>query len=134
MKKRSKTDWKHLDSMKDKDIDYSDIPEIDEQFFADAVLLKLPKKFTAKHVAKQMIQFNKTAFDNTFDAMTILQEQTEKMMDMYLDQSIWIPAEGKKAIKDWLKAYKQGRENFKSITEDRYNEMVETFTKIKETP
>jgi hypothetical protein len=120
--------------MKDRDIDYSDIPEIDEKYFADAVILELPKKHTAKHIAKQMIQFNKTAFDNTFNAMTAMQEQTEKMIATYLEQAPWIPAEGKKAIKNWIKAYQQGREDFRSITENSYIEMVETFAKIKETP
>jgi hypothetical protein len=62
-----------------------------------------------KQIANQMIQFNKTAFDNTFNAMTVLQEQTEKMVNMFLEQqSPWMPAEGKKAVTDWLKAYKQG--------------------------
>ena len=31
-----------------------------------------------KQIAKQMTQFNKTAFDTTFSAMTVLQELTEK--------------------------------------------------------
>jgi len=44
MKKLSKTNWKRIDSMKDNEIDYSDIPEIDEKFFADAVLLRPFKK------------------------------------------------------------------------------------------
>ena len=29
-----------------------------------------------KQIAKQMMEFNKTAFDNTFNAMTVLQDQT----------------------------------------------------------
>jgi uncharacterized protein (DUF4415 family) len=36
MKKRSDTDWKRLESMTDKDIDLSDIPELDEAFFKEA--------------------------------------------------------------------------------------------------
>jgi len=36
-----------------------------------------------KQIAKQIIQFNKTAFDNTFDALNVLQEQREKMMSMW---------------------------------------------------
>ena len=29
-KKKSQTDWERLDALKDEDIDYSDIPELDE--------------------------------------------------------------------------------------------------------
>jgi hypothetical protein len=81
-----------------------------------------------KQIAKQMIQFNKTAFDNTFDAMTALQEQTEKMMGMYLGQAPMIPEEGKKAINDWLKAYKKGRADLKAATDENYKKVEEFFT------
>ncbi|MDD5170308.1 MAG: hypothetical protein PHN75_15935 [Syntrophales bacterium] len=80
-----------------------------------------------KQIAKQMIQFNKTAFDNTFNAMTVLQEQTEKMMDMYLEQAPLLPAEGKKAISDWLKAYKKGREDFKIAADENYKKVEDFF-------
>ena len=36
MNKKSDTDWKHLASMPDKNIDFSDIPELDEAFFKEA--------------------------------------------------------------------------------------------------
>lgn len=80
-----------------------------------------------KQIAKQIIQFNKTAFDNTFDAMTVLQEQTEKMITMYLDQAPLLPAEGKKAIYDWLKAYKKGRADFKAAVDENYKKVEEFF-------
>ena len=37
----SKTNWKRIDAMKDDEIDYSDIPELTDDFFKKAVL-KLP--------------------------------------------------------------------------------------------
>jgi polyhydroxyalkanoate synthesis regulator phasin len=81
-----------------------------------------------KQIAKQMISFNKTALDNTFDAMTALQEQTEKMMSMYLEQAPLIPEEGKKAINDWLKAYKKGRADFKAAADENYKKVEDFFT------
>jgi len=36
MPKTSKTDWSRLDKMQDENIDYSDIPELDEAFFKNA--------------------------------------------------------------------------------------------------
>lgn len=38
MKKTSKTDWKRLSTMSDKQIDTSDIEELDDAFFRDAKL------------------------------------------------------------------------------------------------
>jgi len=43
MKNPSKTDWKRLDSMKEDDINYDDIPELSADFFEKAEL-KLPSK------------------------------------------------------------------------------------------
>jgi uncharacterized protein (DUF4415 family) len=42
LKKRSQTDWARLDAMRDEDIDLSDIPELSDTFFKNAVL-RLPQ-------------------------------------------------------------------------------------------
>jgi uncharacterized protein (DUF4415 family) len=43
-KRRSRTDWKRIDSLRDEDIDYSDIPKLGPDFFAHAILWPGPKK------------------------------------------------------------------------------------------
>lgn len=43
LSKYSKTDWKRLDEMSDEEINLSDIPPLDESFFANAKL-RLSKK------------------------------------------------------------------------------------------
>lgn len=43
MSNESKTDWQRLADMEDKDIDASDIPELDDSFFQQAEL-KVPAK------------------------------------------------------------------------------------------
>ena len=55
-----------------------------------------------KQIAKQMIQFNKTAFDNSFNAMTMVYEQNEKMVNAFLTQATWLPENGKTAIERFL--------------------------------
>jgi len=44
MSKVSKTDWKRLAKMDDKDIDTSDIPELDDDFFQKAEIKVPPKQ------------------------------------------------------------------------------------------
>ena len=44
MKIQSKTDWERLEKMNDTEIDYSDIPETDEDFWSDAKVVKHRKK------------------------------------------------------------------------------------------
>jgi hypothetical protein len=77
-------------------------------------------------IAKQIIGFYKTTFDSSFNAMTILQEQTEKMIQTVLAQSPWLPAEGRKIVDEWMKAYRQGRDDFRSAVDESYGK-VESF-------
>ena len=78
-------------------------------------------------IAKQMIDFQKTMFENTFNAMTLVQEQTERMANTLLDQAAWMPEEGKNAINDWVKAFKSGRENFKKGVDENFKKVEDFF-------
>ena len=80
-----------------------------------------------KQIAQQMIQFNKTAFDNTFNAMTMVSEQNEKMVGTFLQQATWLPEEGRKAIENWIQTYKKGCEDFKKLVDENYQKVEEFF-------
>ncbi len=80
-----------------------------------------------KQMAKQMLQFNKTAFDNTFNAMTMVYDQNEKMVGTFLQQASWLPEDGRKAISDWMEAYKKGGENFKNLVDENYQKVEDFF-------
>jgi len=77
-------------------------------------------------LAKQMIQFNKAVFDNSFRAMTMVVEQNEKMFETFFTQATWLPEEGREAIKNWVSAYRTGCNDFKKLMDDNYAK-VETF-------
>ena len=80
---------------------------------------------------KQMLDFNKTAFDNSFNAMLTIQEQNAKMVNTFLEQAPWMPDEGKKVIRDWVNAYKKGCEEFKSTADENYNKVEKFFANKK---
>ena len=80
-----------------------------------------------KLIAQQMIQFNKTAFDNSFNAMSMVYEQSEKMLGTFLQQATWIPEEGRKAIETWMQTYKKGCEDFKKMADTNYQKVEEFF-------
>jgi polyhydroxyalkanoate synthesis regulator phasin len=84
-------------------------------------------------IAKQMIDFQKTTFDNTFSAMVMMQEQTERMANTLLEQAAWMPEEGKKAVSDWVKAYKKGREDFKKAVDENFKKVEDFFTSFDST-
>jgi len=70
--------------------------------------------------AKQMLDFNRTTFENTFGAMLLLQEQSEKMMNTFIDKADWIPSEGKKAMTDMTAMFKKGCTEFKKAVDDNF--------------
>lgn len=78
-------------------------------------------------LAKQMIEFNKATFDNTFNAMVTLQEQSERMVNSFLDQATWLPADGKKLLQEWVSAYKKGREEYKRMVDESFNKVDAYF-------
>ena len=80
-----------------------------------------------KQVIKQTLDFYKSTFENTFNAMTMLQEQNQKMVEMYLDQTQGFPEEGKRAIQEWVKAYKKGVQNFKTAMDESFKKVEDFF-------
>ena len=71
-------------------------------------------------IAQQMTSFYKTAYDNSISAMNTLQEQTEKMVHLTLDQSPWFPEQSKNLVNTWVAAYKKGCDDFKAAAEAQY--------------
>jgi len=80
-----------------------------------------------KQVFKQMSDFNKAAFDNSFNAIVMLQDQAESLSNTLLTQATWLPGEGKKAIEEWVKTYKTGRETFKKSVDESLNKVEDFF-------
>lgn len=81
-----------------------------------------------KEMLKQMIQLNKTAFESSFKALTIVQEQNMKMIQTFLEQATWLPEESKKSVTEWSDTYVKGCGTFKELVDDYYNKIEGFFT------
>jgi hypothetical protein len=81
----------------------------------------------AQKIANQMISFQKTIFDSSFNAMKMAQDQTEKMANTFMDKLSWIPEDGKKAVSDSADFYKKARDDFKQAVDDGFTKMEELF-------
>ena len=57
MKKRSRTNWKRIDAMRDEDIDLSGAPELGPDFFANAILWPGPKKQITLRIDPDVLTF-----------------------------------------------------------------------------
>ena len=85
----------------------------------------------SNQISKQMLDFNKMAFEKSFSAMVVMQDQAEKMFSMWMDQNKWFPEEGKKSMVELVKTYKKGCDDFKVKVEDGY-EKIEGYLAPKQ--
>jgi hypothetical protein len=81
-----------------------------------------------KKMGKQMIDFYKTNFDNSYNAMMLLQEQMERLGSMYYGQSVNLPEEAKKGLTEWTKSYKKNCEDFKKAVDDGFQKLESNFS------
>ena len=80
-----------------------------------------------KDYAKQFIDFQKSTFENTFNTMSQIQEQTESLTSEMMGQMQWLPEESKKAMDDSVKMFKNAREDYKKMVNDGFVKMEELF-------
>jgi hypothetical protein len=80
-----------------------------------------------KQTVKQMLDFNKKAFDNAFSTLSSLQDETESLMTRFMDKSNWITPEGKKIYSQMTDSYRKGRNDFKTMADENYRRASEYF-------
>ena len=75
---------------------------------------------------EQILDFNKKAFDYSFNALIAVQEHTEKIVLDFWESSEYFPEEGKKVIGDCLQSYKNGLDELKTSVDSRLK-LVEDY-------
>ena len=78
-----------------------------------------------KKIAKQLMDYNKSAFESGYNTIFMLQEQTTKALDNMLQQSPWLPAQTKSFINEWVGIYKKVINDFKDAVDQNYTKMEE---------
>jgi hypothetical protein len=84
-----------------------------------------------KKMGKQMFDFYKSTFDNSFSAMIMLQEQMERMANMYWGQMVNLPEEVKKGLNEWTKSYKKNCEDFKKVIDESFKKLESFFAEAE---
>ena len=73
---------------------------------------------------RQMMEFQRSAFDNVFNAMVLFQEMTEKVLTLSLEQATLLAKEGKKAAGEGLKAWREGSDTLKKAMDEGWQKMA----------
>lgn len=82
--------------------------------------------------AKQMIDLQKTAIDQSYNTMQAMQDQSEKLMQGVMEQATWIPDESKMVVKGWINTMKKSEDDCKQMIDD-YFASVENFFLVPDT-
>ena len=80
--------------------------------------------------AKQLIDFQKATFENTFTAVTMLQDQAERMVNTMIEQATWLPEESRRAIDEMVGTYKKGRADFKGIIDGNFVKLADLLEAV----
>ncbi len=87
----------------------------------------MEKSMDQKQMVQQILDFNKSTIDSSFNAVCMLQEQSERIGNTMLDNAAWVPEEGKKTIQNLVKTYKQGRDDLKKSVDDGFQKVSDYF-------
>jgi tRNA 2-selenouridine synthase SelU len=81
----------------------------------------------ANKIAKQMIEFQKAAFNNTFNSIAMMQDQSEKMVQNLMQQNPALPKQSMDAFNEWLNMCKKARDDYKNAVEEGFKNLENLF-------
>ncbi|MBF0232252.1 MAG: hypothetical protein HQK65_04340 [Desulfamplus sp.] len=84
-----------------------------------------------KKVVAQVIDFQKNIFDNSFQMMSNIQDQSEQMISKSIEKNPLIPNDTLKICTYWMDLIKKNRKNYKSYIDTNFMKMKDIF-KINE--
>ena len=80
-------------------------------------------------MTKQTLSFQKTIFTNSYNAMVLAQDQTEKMLNSYIEKLPLTTDEGKKSLVSSVEMSKKARDDFKKAVDEGYAKFEEMLEK-----
>ena len=78
-------------------------------------------------MTKQVFDLQKATLDSMLGGMLMFWDQTEKMLNGFMEQAVWLPDEGKRAFNQWIRTNKKGCEDLKNVMADGFKKMEGCF-------
>lgn len=75
----------------------------------------------APKIAKQMIGFQRAMFNNTFNAINIIQTNSENMMNSFFKQFPWMTDETRKPLNDSVVFLKESNSSIQKLVDEGLN-------------
>jgi hypothetical protein len=80
-----------------------------------------------KALLKRVVDFHKASFDNSYDTMTMVQSQSEKIVESLWDQSHRSTKDAQGAFSQWAAVCRKSREDFKRAVDNGYEKLIALF-------
>ena len=71
----------------------------------------------AMNLTQQMIAFQKQSFHSFQSIWDLAQAQTSSTLDRVMDQTTWIPKEGRQALENWRTLMNEERDRFSAYVD-----------------
>ena len=78
-------------------------------------------------ITKQFFDFQKAAFNNIYNTMTMVQEQAETFGTGLIAQNPTLPQPAKEAVDGWLKMCKKARDEYKKAVDESFKNLEGYF-------
>lgn len=85
---------------------------------------------TAK-LATNVVEFQKTTFDNGIDALGRLQKRSDQMIKRMVKEASWMPGEGKEAVEEWVTTMEKARADFKKATDKSFELLLKYLKRME---
>lgn len=76
-------------------------------------------------IAKQMMNFQRTIFDSTYNTVTAMQDNSENIVNNLLNEFTWVTEEAKKPFNDSVTLIKNARENYRKTIHQGFDKLDE---------
>lgn len=110
--------WKNMDGMKSFDFGKK---------------LDFMKDFNAAKLGLQVLDFQKSTFNNTYNTFLKIQEQSEKIAESFMKDNTAIPAEGRKILDEWKLVLKKGQTEIKKSIDEGFSKAESFFSETSQT-
>jgi|GEM_PF-1081004 len=110
--------WKNMDGMKSLDFGKK---------------LDFMKDFNAAKLGLQVLDFQKSTFNNTYNTFLKIQEQSEKIAESFMKDNTAIPAEGRKILDEWKLVLKKGQTEIKKSIDEGFSKAESFFSETNQT-
>jgi hypothetical protein len=71
--------------------------------------------------AKQMLDFQKSAFTTAINAFALFQDQSQKVASAMAEQAAWLPGQSKRQFEAWAASTQKGINDYKKAVDDSFN-------------